>query len=423
MANYTGTTGDDTQSGTKHDDVFSFSQGGRDAIKGKGGDDNIGMGDGLDSRDKIDGGDGVDTLQVSTAGTLTVTFRAATMTNVEYLQFNTGNFHFVLNDANVAAGAHLAVLGSGATSLFFDGSAETDGTFTMDTSAGNDTLIGGQQNDVIGGGTTFFSAGNDTLDGQGGDDIFTFFDDFTKFDKVTGGTGHDTIKLDGNYFASVVFLSTTMVGVEEIDLDTAGGGFGYNLKFHDGNLASGETLAVYANTAVNATLDGSLEANAHFNFYGGANFDDLFGGGGADILQGAGEADLLQGNGGADIFVYGGAADSTGPNYDTVLDFDANNDKFLVPVQVTGVDATVTHGNLTDANFNSDLAGVIGSGKLAKHHAVVYQPDSGDHIGDSFLIVDLNNSNGYQADVDLVINITGVTHLTGLGPEDFILTI
>ena len=55
-----------------------------------------------------------------------------------------------MNNANVASGQTLAVswntLQAG-ENVFFDGSAETDGSFLTYGGHGNDTIIGGQNND------------------------------------------------------------------------------------------------------------------------------------------------------------------------------------------------------------------------------------------------------------------------------------
>jgi Ca2+-binding RTX toxin-like protein len=61
-----------------------------------------------------------------------------------------------------------SALGSG-DSLFFNGSAETDGRFVLIGGGGGDRLIGGDGNDVITGGL-----GADVLAGEGGRNVFNY---------------------------------------------------------------------------------------------------------------------------------------------------------------------------------------------------------------------------------------------------------
>ena len=75
---------------------------------------------------------------------------------------------------------------------------------------------------------------------------------------------------------------------------------------------------------------------------------------------------------------------------------------------ITGIDAAVTTGALSTATFNSDLVAAL-SGKLAAQHAVEFTASSGTLAGQTFLIADLNATAGYQANLDLVIHLTGAT--------------
>ncbi len=71
--------------------------------------------------------------------------------------------------------------------------------------------------------------------------------------------------------------------------------------------------------------------------------------------------------------------------------------------QVAKIDSAVSGGALNSGQFDSDLAAAIGSGQLQSDHAVLFTPDSGDYVGETFLIVDANGIAGYQAGQDLVI--------------------
>ena len=61
--------------------------------------------------------------------------------------------------------------------------------------------------------------GRDTVSGLDGDDVFIFGSELNANDQIDGGADFDTLILDGNYLAGVVFTPTTLVNVEEIVLE------------------------------------------------------------------------------------------------------------------------------------------------------------------------------------------------------------
>jgi len=71
-----------------------------------------------------------------------------------------------------------------------------------------------------------------------------------------------------------------------------------------------------------------------------------------------------------------------------------------VPTAVIGA---VTFGALSQASFDSDLAAAVGA--LPGGQALLFQPDSGDLAGETYLVVDQNGSTGYQSGQDLVIHL------------------
>ncbi len=426
MAMFTGTPGNDTQVGTGSDDVFAYSQGGRDTLNGKGGNDVFAMGVELRANDRINGGSGTfDTVQLSGAATpYSVVFDNNTITNCEALQMGPGGDYTVtMADGNIAAGANFSVLASAADRMTFDGSAETDATFTMDTSAGDDILIGGQQADIIGGGTPFFSpAGIDIVKGEGGNDTLMFFDDMTASDRAVGGDGYDFLRLDGNYFGLLI-ASSTIKEVEEIELDLAGGGFSYDLTFSDGNVAAGELMAVDANFAAQVALDASTETDGNYALTGGAGNDTLLSGAGTDVLNGGDGEDFLRGGAGADEYRYLAIADSTGSLFDTIDGFNANADTIRLTVAIGAVEPKVNSGTLNAASFDADLVARLGPAKLGGFHAVVYMPDAGTFAGQTFLVIDHNGTPGYQVGAEIVIQLLGATHLNNLDAADFTLLV
>jgi len=138
------------------------------------------------------------------------------------------------------------------------------------------------------------------------------------------------------------------------------------------------------------------------------------------LVGGAG-ADTMTVGTGHDAFVFNATSDSTGPTYDTIVNFDAMRDQFVLSTAVTGVNNAVTGGILNSgASFDTDLASDIGAGQLGANHAVLFTVGSGNLAGHTFLIVDTNGVAGYQAGQDLVIDVTGGHHLGSLGTSDFI---
>src|SRR5262249_54549775 len=79
---YIGTAGDNTQTGTKFNDTFDYSQGGEDTLNGLTGADTFTMGAAFDAGDKIDGGPGTDTLILNGDYSDGVQFTDTTVVNI-----------------------------------------------------------------------------------------------------------------------------------------------------------------------------------------------------------------------------------------------------------------------------------------------------------------------------------------------------
>jgi Ca2+-binding RTX toxin-like protein len=146
----------------------------------------------LSAGDIIDGKDGNDTLFINAAHT--VAFNATTLTNVENINIGASStVNITTHDATVAAGETLTVnVSSFLATLRWDGSAETDGTFSIMGSSNSDTLYGGAGNDYFDGGAgndiLYGGAGRDTLQGLVGDD--TLYGG-AGADFMSGGAGND----------------------------------------------------------------------------------------------------------------------------------------------------------------------------------------------------------------------------------------
>jgi Ca2+-binding RTX toxin-like protein len=377
IENVTTGSGNDTITGSAGDNVISSGGGTDTLLMYSGGNDTVLAGDQNDqiifggaftAADTVDGGTGTDTLNLD--GTYAgLVLGATTLTNVENIWLSSGkNYNLTTNNANVAAGQVLTVFASSlaaANTVMFDGSAETDGRFDLRGGAGNDTLIGGALNDSLDGG-----AGNDTLTGNGGADIFHLYgggndtasggdanDTFliggslNASDTIDGGTGADTVNLDGTY-AGLVLGATTITNVENLWLSS---GWNYNITAHDGTVAAGQVLTVYGSSllaANNVVFDGSADTDGGFDLRGGAGNDTLIGGALNDNLDGGAGNDTLTGNNGADILRLNGGGDDTASGGD-------GNDSFLVGGALTAADTINGGAGIDTVNLDGNYAALI----------------------------------------------------------------
>jgi len=427
-----GTSGNDNLTGTSGNDVFILTQGGDDVVNGLAGNDTFKFGAAFNANDQVNGGTGNDTLSIDGLymGGDTLVLAATTMVDISSLVLGNSNpsncYDIVTNDANVAAGATLKVFGAGLTpsqSLTFDGSAETDGHFSISGGADYNDLTGGALSDWF----NLAHGGADIVDGGGGNDVVDFGAALTASDQIDGGTGSDTVRIDGYYMGgtALVFSATTMVNVERLILGNTDPSFCYDITTNDATVAAGATLAVigaYLTASQSLTFNGSAETDGHFVISGGADADTLTGGaladtfvltaGGNDTVTGGGGGDKMElGTGShADTFIYDAVSDSTSVAHDVFQHLDFSTDILEVSPAgeaPDGINAAVTAGALSYTHFDANLAAAIGAGQLAAHHAVLFTPNAGTLSGHTFLIVDMNGVAGYQANADLVFDVTG----------------
>ncbi|MEJ1968238.1 MAG: type I secretion C-terminal target domain-containing protein [Rhizomicrobium sp.] len=268
------------------------------------------------------------------------------------------------------------------------------------------------------------AAADYTATGGAGDDGFAFGATFDGNDAVNGGGGgNNQMQLDGNYAGGVILDPAKVQNIQVLAMQP---GNDYTVTTAPGFVGAGHSFTFWSvsmGAANHVALDGSAETDGGtFNFYLGQGNDTARGGSGNDVFYGEGGADTLTGGGGADVFAYLAPSDSTGNStgtaYDTVTDFTAGTDKFqFVGNPVTGVDATVA-GALDSANFDTELGGLVGTGQLAAHHAVLVTATSGTLVNHTFLVVDANGIAGYQTGgADYVID---VGTLAGISATDFV---
>jgi Ca2+-binding RTX toxin-like protein len=372
-----GTPGDDTFIGNHRDEFFSVFQGGNDTIRGKGGDDTAEFGFTFDENDRFDGGGGIDHLWLHRANRFPLVLTSNLVSDVEEFTFQDDSFvgySVVFHDSVVAAGVRAEITLFNNISGAFDGHREKDGSFLIVASdTGDVTLIGGDGDD------TFFydNEGQGYFDGRAGSNMA---------DHSISGTGV-TIDL------AIETPQTVSPGITNTYL---------NIQNLQGSQA-------------NDVLFGTHAAN---QLFGAGGADEMHGGRGDDLLSGSSAADNLFGGKGSDVFRYGLASGSSGAAHDTIGDFKGGVDSFLVTAAVTGVDPSVKGASVSSGSFDADLAAAV-AGNMGASHAIIVRPDAGEYAGTKLLVVDINGSAAYEAGADLVIDVSGGTHLGALDAPSF----
>jgi diphthamide synthase (EF-2-diphthine--ammonia ligase) len=173
---------------------------------------------------------------------------------------------------------------------------------------GNDTLTGTPGDDTI----DISAGGDDAVVAVDGNDIVNAGAAFTATDSINGGSGTDTLNLDGNYAGGVVFGPATLNNIESIILAT---GSSYSLTPHDANLAAGQALtisgsALGAGNSLTINASAELDATANYTMIGGGGSDSLTGGAGSDTLSGGAGNDTLTGGAGSDALTGGAGSDA-----------------------------------------------------------------------------------------------------------------
>jgi len=361
------------------------------------GDDAIFLGSCITSADRIDGGAGKDQvgLEGDYTGANRLALRGGTLSNVEVLAVLSGySYDIVADDATVAVDQRFIVFGTAlgvGENLSFDGSAETDGSFLMFGGLGTDLLRGGSNRDAF-----FFGP-----------------DRFGASDEVHGGDGIDQLGLDGH--SGALLLDAQHAGVEVLALLRGPGGqensYGA-ITIDDSWATAGETKTITAVTSFQGSIgpvstdlviDGSRAAG-NLRIFSGAGNDVLFGGTGDDVIFGGGGRDTLAGGAGADTFVFNEASDSASRNYDTIVGFERGTDTIEVNGQSYGNYLDVTGGRLDDDSFDRDLSNAL-STSLNGNAAVFFDAADGNHAGQTFVVINANGVDGYQAGADLVIHL------------------
>ncbi|HEX8239032.1 MAG TPA: calcium-binding protein [Allosphingosinicella sp.] len=347
MADYSGTSGDDSYWGGSEADRIE-GQGGRDHLNGNGGDDQIfggddddGLNGGLDndlleggagndtlsgnegmdtlrgqggddrllllsndylgiSGDSIDGGDGVDTLQFdgfALTGPITFSIAdpaiaqniaGATIVNVERLSFRSGT-----GNDDITGGANDDSIDG------FDGNDRVDGGL------GNDVLFGGGGIDTVygGGGDDTIYGGQDSIYGGDGDDVIRSSGDTL----VDGGAGTDQLRME-IFWSIGVTVDVSNPNVETLVLGTRVTGI-ERLWFYSGSGNDRLTGGTGDDELMgNGGDDILVGGTGNDRLSGGDGFDQLSGGNGDDFLHNVtgdpNPTDLIDGGDGFDSLEY-----------------------------------------------------------------------------------------------------------------------
>ena len=166
------------------------------------------------------------------------------------------------------------------------------------------------------------------------------------------------------------------------------------------------------NDIIGGTDDGEL-------IIGTSGNDVIRARGGADTVYGGLGSDRIDPGGGHDTIAFASVSDSTSVNFDSMADFNAEKDVFLVPNAITAIDDSFVGGTLRDSFFDSDLANAANATRLGANHVLPFIPQNGDHAFETFLVVDQNGVAGYQASADIVVRLEDIEQLLGLAVANF----
>lgn len=432
-AAFHGDGGDNTFGGTAGDDTYYLAQGGNDTANGKGGNDTFKMGGTLATGDHLDGGSGNDIVRLDGDYSFSTIITPSVAKNIEeFLLAGGGNYnltiygtesstgHVLVDATALAAGIQDFVGGSSGASFTMLGGNSKDeffGSGKSDIIKGNGgpDILGGSSSDVV----SANHDGADKLFGGDGRDVFTLGGDFTAADHIDGGDGTDIARIFVAHTGAdaLTFAAATLKNVEALYV-----GGSCTITTNDANVAADHMLNVNGSDLISSNsliFDGSGETDGTFVLRGGAGVDTLTGGLQGDTLHGGGSFDVMTGGAGPDTYGYSQVSDSTSTAFDVIHGFDASGDFFNMPFVVNDVDDAMNSGQLRAADFDSDLTTAL-SGHLFADHAILFRPDSGNYPGATFLVIDANSMDGYQAGADYVIQLANLKHPVAFDALNFI---
>jgi Ca2+-binding RTX toxin-like protein len=173
--------------------------------------------------------------------------------------------------------------------------ATNSGPHDFTLNAGDNVVTGNDGGDFL----RLQQGGSDSVFGLGEDDVFVFGGALDPTDSIDGGTGNDTLVLQGDYGLGIVLTNVT--GIESIAMlagsNTSFGEPGTNrydylIVVSDSNFGAGVKARINGSSLLageDFTFNGSAETDAGFIVYGGMGKDSLTGGMGNDIFFFAGD--------------------------------------------------------------------------------------------------------------------------------------
>ena len=367
----------------------------------------------IDAADVWTGGTGASDALIVTSGTAT----AATMAQITAFETITtsgdaGAFSITTADVNVASGVTMTVNGASlvtTNTLMFDGTAETNGRFSITGGSAADTLSGGSLADTIDGG-----AGADVIDGGAGND------------SMNGGSGNDSIVVgqaedfaDGGSGTDTLQVTAIGSGAFVIDLSASGDQLttyngSANTTFQ-GNFENAVFSSITGTLVATAAAGGSTITSGSGNatLTGGAGNDSLTGGAGADSLISASGVDTLTGGAGNDRYTV--TLNSLGVMDDTIVD--ASGTDTLVLTGAAPSSTTRVAVDLTSGAFGSSVIEVLDLTGLTVAGATVTvgNPTTPTILGSDFA----DSVTGGTA-VDTISTGSGNDTITGAAAADVI---
>ena len=305
---------------------------------------------------------------------------------------------------------------------------------------------------------TFYlqSAPSVTVTGGAGNDIFFFGKGFSASDHVTGGTGSNTLELDGNY-ASLAISSSMMSDIQILHLAT---GHSYDITLDAGVITTGQTLTIEAAELVSGntlTFNASALTGGNLIFDTDGGSFNLTGGPGTNTFNVGGDftaSDEINGGTGTSAVHLNGNYSSgltfnattmvnvqtldlaAGYGYDLTLNNATvgSGDTLTIQASSLGVgDSLTLNGSAVDdgnlvvyaGSDSSFIEGGLGADKLyAGSGADTFAyAAAGDSTGPTFDTIHGFNTSSDM--IDLIGSLTGVTAVdtavtTGpLGPTNF----
>jgi Ca2+-binding RTX toxin-like protein len=342
----------------------------------------------LDALDQgtIAGGAGTDTITLQLSTTNNARTLVAALTGFEVINFGTAgatiadNYSMVTRDVNVASGETLTVNGSNLTgTLTFDGSAETNGKFSLTGGTGTDSMIGGEGVDTIigGAGADTIQGGllADVLTGNIGADVFEYTavaqSNASNTDSITDfASGTDKLNVTLNYSSLTSALDinatvqTARAGTALIQDNLSGArgqatydttGSALYINFNNDNLLTTSDYKININPAATATAT-IAEGDINFVITGGTVNDVIAAGGGADTISGEAGNDSITAGAGADNITAGEGTDTvvSGAGSDAI--FLAETTALVDTVRLTGT-GTIASGTVNIDTISSFSVG------------------------------------------------------------------